>query len=262
MSTVGRLNIDVTATTGKFDAAMAGVRKQVAGVGRAGAAASAIGGVSMPGFGALGGIAGLSGPLIAVTGGLAALTAAMRDRQNQGEKAKDAMDLAITQGLSFAQAQTLMGAGSQVGSGGEGVLKLLQAATSGTGMEAIAGGTSQAFADKLRSTFESGDFARAISMLQDVSGQANRMDIAKGLGGSGADFLRLQRASLGVGMGLDEGDAEYAMRRQNFEAGNPGFMTRFFNGLMELFGRMPNADLSREQTLLLRQIASSAGPGL
>jgi hypothetical protein len=261
MSTVGRLNIDVTATTGKFDAAMAGVRRQIGGVGRAGAAAGAVGGVSMPGFGALGAVAGLSGPLIAVTAGLAALTGAMKDRDTAASKAGDALDLALTKNLSFAQASRLMGVGQQLGTGGESILQLVQASTTGSGLSAIRAESSDT-ADLLAKAGASGDFNRVLNVLQMLSESSGRMEIAKALGGSGDDFLRLRRVSLGLNGFIDPAAAEDALRQQNFDAQNPGFMQRFFNWLIEFFGGGPAADVSIEQTRLLREIAAQQGPGI
>ena len=262
MSAAGRLNIDVTATTGKFDAAMAGVRRQMSGVGRAGAAAGALSGVAMPGFGAVGALGGLSGPLIGVTAGLAALTAAMRDRDKDAAKANDAIDLALGRNIDFGQAQRLFDVGNQIGTGGDGMMKLLETASTGSGLEAIRAVDRQ-MADYLEAQFAAGDFNRAMFGLQQASLGPNAQAIAGGLGGSGTDFLRMARANLGAAAGLDADDAEMAMRNQNFEAMNPSSFTRFFSWISELFGGDPfNSDLSQEQLQVLRQIAATNGPGL
>ena len=262
MSAAGRLNIDVTATTGKFDAAMAGVRRQMSGVGRAGAAAGALSGVAMPGFGAVGALGGLSGPLIGVTAGLAALTAAMRDRDKDAAKANDAIDLALVRNIDFGQAQRLFDVGNQIGTGGDGMMKLLETASTGSGLEAIRAVDRQ-MADYLEAQFKAGDFNRAMFGLQQASLGPNAQAIAGGLGGSGTDFLRMARVNLGSAAGLDADDAEMAMRNQNFEAMNPSSFTRFFSWISELFGGDPfNSDLSQEQLQVLRQIAATNGPGL
>jgi hypothetical protein len=262
MSAAGRLNIDVTATTGKFDAAMAGVRRQMSGVGRAGAAAGALSGVAMPGFGAVGALGGLSGPLIGVTAGLAALTAAMRDRDKDAAKANDAIDLALGRNIDFGQAQRLFDVGNQIGTGGDGMMKLLETASTGSGLEAIRAVDRQ-MADYLEAQFKAGDFNRAMFGLQQASLGPNAQAIAGGLGGSGTDFLRMARVNLGSAAGLDADDAEMAMRNQNFEAMNPSSFTRFFSWISELFGGDPfNSDLSQEQLQVLRQIAATNGPGL
>jgi hypothetical protein len=262
MSAAGRLNIDVTATTGKFDAAMAGVRRQMSGVGRAGAAAGALSGVAMPGFGAVGALGGLSGPLIGVTAGLAALTAAMRDRDKDAAKANDAIDLALGRNIDFGQAQRLFDVGNQIGTGGDGMMKLLETASTGSGLEAIRAVDRQ-MADYLEAQFKAGEFNRAMFGLQQASLGPNAQAIAGGLGGSGTDFLRMARVNLGSAAGLDADDAEMAMRNQNFEAMNPSSFTRFFSWISELFGGDPfNSDLSQEQLQVLRQIAATNGPGL
>jgi hypothetical protein len=99
--------------------------------------------------------------------------------------------------------------------------------------------------------------------LQQLRLGPNAQAIAKGLGTSGADFLRMQRVNLGAASSLGVDDAEMAMRNQNFEAANPSSFTRFFSWIYELFGGDPfNSDLSQEQLQVLRQIAAQNGPGI
>jgi hypothetical protein len=261
MSSVGRLNIDVTATTGKFDAAMAGVRRQIGGVGRAGSAAGALGGMGMPAFGAIGAAAGLSGPLIAVTAGLAALTGAMRDREKDTQKANDAIDLALTRNIGLGQAAFAMDVGSQLGTGGEAILDLIKAATSGAGLMAIQKASPDA-ASAIQSAAGAGDFTTALQVLRTLSSGSGKMDIAKALGGSGDEFLRLQRAVLNLGSGVSLDSAERAMQQQNFQATDPNWFERAVNAIFEFFGGNAQTYTSQEQTDLLRTIAAQQGPGI
>jgi len=321
MSSVGRLNIDVTATTGKFDAAMAGVRRQIGGVGRAGSAAGALGGMGMPAFGAIGAAAGLSGPLIAVTAGLAALTGAMKDREKDTQKASDALDLALTRNIGLGQAGLAIDVGSQLGTGGEAILDLIKAASTGAGFAAIQkvnpeaasaiqsaastgdfttalqvlrmlsagsgktevntglGGSGDLAAtidaglaaiqkvnpeaaSAIQSAASAGDFTTALQLLQKQSSGSGKMEIAKALGGSGDEFLRLQRAVLNLGSGVSLDSAERALQQQNFQAADPNWFERAVNAIFEFFGGNAQTYTSLEQTDLLRTIAAQQGPGI
>lgn len=268
MTNVGRMNIDVTATTGKFDAAMAGVRGQLRSVGRVGSVAGSLGGRTSPIFGAMGGLAGLSGPLIGVTAALGALTAAMRNREQTVAKSKDVLDLALGERISVSQAKTLEGFGGQLGMDGAAVLNMLRAAASAKGQEAIRryGEDGPGQAKQIAKDVSEGNYVRALYLLQRQSqalqgGQP--LEIAKALGSSGRDFLRMPRAAVGIQAG-GVGEFDYlqqAIRQQNFAAGNANWFMSAIEALMNFFG----GSLGQEQngqSIVYRLVDAQSGPGI
>lgn len=118
MTRVGRLNVDVTATTTKFDAAMTRVRQNMRQFGAAGSVGAGLGGASVPMFGALGGMAGMAGPFMALTAGVAGLSALMREANRLSESNLRAAQQTDMAGLSDAQGAVRRQLGALLAPGG------------------------------------------------------------------------------------------------------------------------------------------------
>lgn len=118
MTRVGRLNVDVTATTTKFDAAMTRVRQNMRQFGAAGSVGAGLGGASVPMFGALGGMAGMAGPFMALTAGVAGLSALMREANRLSESNLRAAQQTDMAGLNDAQGAVRRQLGALLAPGG------------------------------------------------------------------------------------------------------------------------------------------------
>jgi hypothetical protein len=118
MTRLNRLNVDITATTTRFDSAMTRVRNQMSAFGRAGSVGAGLGGASVPMFGALGGMAGMAGPFIALTAGVAGLSALMREANRLSESNLRAAQQTDMAGLNDAQGAVRRQLGALLAPGG------------------------------------------------------------------------------------------------------------------------------------------------
>lgn len=267
MTTVSRLNVDVTATTGKFDRSMQRVTKQLGAASRAarmagGPLGSVLGGgLSM--VGRMGGMAGLgaaAGPIAALTAGIGILTKTIAANNVENERGKSALDLAMTEGISTDQAAMLDRIAQQFGgskTAGDmfAMLENARKAMPELQRAGLAGGLAQ--------ELEQGDIAGAFQALQEMSRSAERLRIKGMLGSAGDDFMRLGFMNRND-LGSVAGDADLGMAAEFFEQQqqNPDFVEGIAQSLMNFFRDLFNTQSEEAQRItdaVNRQARSGAG---
>jgi hypothetical protein len=215
----GRMNIEVTATTGKFAAQMKRVRAEMATTARAAGKGFSIGGMGRLGgpLGAVGESIGvLSGPMMALVAGLAGLSVAMRALTDRMEAGRENLSEMRLLGLGVEEQARLRTIGQVIrpdatGADALGLRDKFAEVAPGFGMN-IAG---LSLADQ----FEE---------MRKAAQSADALTIAEQLGGKGGeDFMRLRMmdpqafAASTSGAAVAGAFAEEQLRQQQAAARDP-----------------------------------------
>ena len=195
----GRMNIEVTATTGKFAAQMKRVRAEMATTARAAGKGFSIGGMGRLGgpLGAVGESIGvLSGPMMALVAGLADLSVAMRALTDRMEAGRENLSEMRLLGLGVEEQARLRTIGQVIrpdatGADALGLRDKFAEVAPGFGMN-IAGLDLAAQFDAMRKAAQSAD---ALTIAEQMGGKA------------GEDFMRLRMVEEAFAMGPTSGAA-------------------------------------------------------
>ena len=180
----GRLNIDVTATTGQFAAQMKRVRSEMATTVRAAGKGFSLGGMGAIGspLGAIGQSVGvLSGPMLALVSGLAGLSVAMKSLEQR-----------VSAGRENLSEMRLLGMGLDEQANAKRIATIIR--PDGTGADAV--GLADKFAEVapefgIRPT-ELG-MAQKLAQAAKAARSEDALRIAEQMGGkAGEDFMRLR----------------------------------------------------------------------
>lgn len=215
----GRMNIEVTATTGKFSAAMKQVRHDMATTARAASKGFSIGGMGRLGgpLGAVGESIGvLSGPMMALVAGLAGLSVAMRALSDRMEAGRENLSEMRLLGLGVEEQARLKTLGSVI-------------RPDGTGADALSLRDKFAeIAPGFGMNIAGLDLAAQFEEMRKAAQSADALTIAEQLGGkSGEDFMRLRMvdpqafADRTSGAAVAGAFAEERLRQQQAAARDP-----------------------------------------
>lgn len=181
----GRLNIDVTATTGQFAAQMKRVRSEMATTARAAGKGFSIGGMGRLGgpLGAIGESVGvLSGPMLALVAGLAGLSVAMKSLEQR-----------VAAGRENLSEMRLLGMGLDEQANAKRIATIIR--PDGTGADAV--GLADKFAEVAPSfglgSMEGLSLPEKIRQALIAAKGQDALRIAEQMGGkAGEDFMRLR----------------------------------------------------------------------
>lgn len=271
----GRMNIEVTATTGKFSAAMKQVRHDMATTARAAGKGFSIGGMGRLGgpLGAVGESIGvLSGPMMALVAGLAGLSVAIKALSDRMEAGRENLSEMRLLGLGVEEQARLKTLGSVIRS-------------DGTGADALA--LRDKFAEVAPGfgmNIAGLDLAAQFDAMRKAAQSADALTIAEQLGGkAGEDFMRLRMTdpqALQTAANLRTNASELAaafveeQTRQRQVADNdpndPSMIRDFFESLYRFFVSRRTAEdvgegVDRETLQEMRRInqgLNRQGPGI
>lgn len=219
----GRMNVEVTATTGKFAAAMKQVRQDMATTARAAGKGFSIGGMGRIG-GPLGGVGEsigvLSGPMMALVAGLAGLSVAMRALSDRMEAGRENLSEMRLLGLGVEEQARLKTIGSVIRPDGTGADALslrdkFAEVAPGFGMN-IAGLDLAAQFEEMRKAAQSAD---ALTIAEQLGGKAGE-DFMR-LRMTDADALRTAATSQTTGRALAGASIEEQIRQQQAASRDP-----------------------------------------
>lgn len=200
-----RLNIDVVATTGQFEAAMKRVRQNVATTAKVASKGASIGGgMNLGPVGAVGGLAMLSGPFLAIGAGMAALSLAIRAMSDQLAKGDENLSEIRTLGLLPETQADLR----RIGGG------IREGATASDAM-AIRDSFEKVAADMGLVDTTGMDIGSAFEEIAKAARGPNALAIAEAMGGKGgADFMRMRSMAPGsfAGAAAETTTTEAAVR--------------------------------------------------
>lgn len=249
----GRMNIEVTATTGKFAAAMKQVRHDMATTARAAGKGFSIGGMGRLGgpLGAVGESIGvLSGPMMALVAGLAGLSVAMKALSDRMEAGRENLSEMRLLGLGVEEQARLKTVGSVIrpdGTGADALAlrdKFAEVLVSGeldtSKLEAGVAARLEAMQQAAQTAQASGakpgesltlagfDLAEQFDAMRKAAQSADALTIAEQLGGkAGEDFMRLRMvdpqafADPTSGAAVAGAFAEERLRQQQAAARDP-----------------------------------------
>lgn len=271
----GRLNIDVTATTGQFAAQMKRVRSEMATTARAAGKGFSIGGMGRLGgpLGAIGESVGvLSGPMLALVAGLASLSVAMKSLEQR-----------VAAGRENLSEMRLLGMGLDEQANAKRIATIIR--PDGTGADAV--GLADKFSEVAPAfglgSMEGLSLPEKIRQALIAAKGQDALRIAEEMGGkSGEDFMRLRMVDpallaaqpTNAGAAIEAFVSERARQADaaSNDPNNPSMIRDFFQAIGQyLLGVMAerNMDISpvtREEALQqLRQMNNglrAVGPGI
>jgi hypothetical protein len=271
----GRMNIDVTATTGKFAAQMKRVRAEMATTARAAGKGFSIGGMGRLGgpLGAVGESVGvLSGPMLALVAGLAGLSVAMKSLEQR-----------VAAGRENLSEMRLLGMGLEEQANAKRLATIIR--PDGTGADAV--GLADKFAEVAPEfglgTMKGLSLEEKIRQAMIAAKGQDALRIAEQMGGkAGEDFMRLRMVDPGLfaaqptnaGAAIEAFVSERARQADaaSNDPNNPSMIRDFFQAIGQyLLGVMAERDMdispvTREEALQqLRQMNNglrAVGPGI